>query len=156
MSRGGERDFEKLKVVQAINKKLTGLLTGKGEVFYNCGKNKKVNPMLMCAIAMHETAGGTSKVLRECNNVGGINWTSKADKRKGRYKVYDSIDDSINHLAYILSEYYIKKGRTSIEAIGAIYCPLNDPDNGKWGMSNESWVPSVTNTYQQILKEAIV
>jgi hypothetical protein len=109
--------------------------------------------MLMASIAMHETQGN-SKVLRECNNVGGINWDGdKKVKRKGRYRVYDNIDDGINHLAYVLSEYYIKKGRTSIEKIGAIYCPLNDPDNGKWGMDNAVWIPNVTKLYQSILKE---
>jgi beta-N-acetylglucosaminidase len=157
--------LEANKVIASINSKLKGKLKDKGSVFYDAGKSRKVNPMLMAAIAIHETANGSlfqivngvrrPSVLNTCNNVAGINWTgSKSVPHKGRYRVFKDIDESIYNLAYILDSYYIKQNRTSIEDIGAKFCPSNDVDNGKYGMKNESWVPSVTSKYSQILKEA--
>jgi hypothetical protein len=147
--------FKKEKVIQAIDNNLGGLLNGKGAVFYDAGQQNNVNPMLMAAISVHETASGNSKVLRECNNVAGINWTSNNEPHIGRYRVFSSIDDSIYNLAYLLNNYYIQQGRTTIDSIGRKFCPLDDIDNGKYGMSNESWIPNVTKIYQKILKEAV-
>lgn len=146
--------LSKEKVITSINTKLKGKLVNKGEVFYTAGKSRNVNPMLMAAISIHETANGKSKVLAECNNVAGINWTgNKNIPKKGRYAVFKDVDDSIYNLAYILDNNYIKQNRTTIETIGAKFCPLNDKDNGKWGMENSSWVPSVTLKYIEILDE---
>jgi hypothetical protein len=150
----GESEYVKSKVIAAIDNKLGGILAGKGSVYYDAGKGRNVNPMLMAAISVHETANGTSKVLRECNNVAGINWTgSKGIPHKGRYRVFKSVDDSIYNLAYILDNHYIRSGRVSIEAIGLKFAPLDDKDNGKFGMDNNCWVPMVTKYYVQILDE---
>lgn len=150
----GEYEYLKPVVITSINKYLNGLLKDKGEVYYTSGKSKHVNPMLMAAISIHETANGTSVVLKKYNNVAGINWTGdKTIKHQGRYTVFKDIDDSINNLAYILDNHYIRQNRISIEAIGAKFCPIDDPDNGKWGMENSTWIPNVTKIYTKILEE---
>lgn len=150
----GESEYVKSKVITAIDHNLGGILKSKGNVYYDAGKSRNVNPMLMAAISIHETANGTSKVLKSYNNVGGINWSGdKNVPHKGRYRVFKTVDDSIYNLAYILDNHYIRKQRTSIETIGAKFCPLDDPDNMKYGMDNSTWVPSVTKYYVQILDE---
>ena len=150
----GESEYLKQTVIAAIDNALGGILKGKGKVFYDAGKSRGVNPMLMAAISIHETANGTSKVLKECNNIAGINWTGKKDvKHKGRYTVFKDVDESIYNLAYILDNHYIRQKRVSIESIGSKFCPLDDKDDGKWGMDNSTWVPNVTKLYVKILDE---
>jgi beta-N-acetylglucosaminidase len=150
----GESEYLKQTVIAAIDNNLGGILKGKGKVFYDAGKSRHVNPMMMAAISIHETANGTSKVLKACNNVGGINWSGdKNIPHKGRYRVFKTVDDSIYNLAYILDNHYIRQQRTSIETIGAKFCPIDDPDNMKYGMDNSTWVPMVTKNYVKILDE---
>jgi hypothetical protein len=154
VSRGGEPEYLKDNVISAINNNLGGLLKNKGSVYYDAGKSKHVNPMLMAAISIHETANGTSKVLKDCNNIAGINWTGdKSIPNKGRYRVFNSIDDGIYNLAYILYNYYIRQNRVSIETIGTKFCPLSDKDDGKYGMDNKTWIPNVTKIYCKILED---
>lgn len=158
-------EMDKMKIIRAIDKFLVGgLLENKGNVYYDSGKINNVSPVLMAAISIHETSDddkngnwrpGNSKVLRECNNVGGINTDDdKNTPHKGRYRVFKNIDESIYHLGYLLKNFYINQGRNDIASIGYKYCPpTGDPDDGKWGMVNSQWVPMVTKIYENISKE---
>lgn len=164
------------KIIEAINKNLGGLLSGYGEAFLKAGKKNQVDSKLLAAIAIHETANGKStqtiytkvknkktgkitsvpknipSVLASCNNVCGMNRRT-GFKYKGRYTLYSSIQESINDMAYWIKTFYIDKGENSIEKIGAIWAPLNDYQNGMYGMSNESWPGSVTQKYLKILND---
>jgi hypothetical protein len=157
-------ELSKKKIIDTINKYVAGgLLVNKGEVYYDAGMQNNISPVLLAAITIHETSDndkngnwkpGNSKVLRECNNVAGINWTGEKDiPHKGRYRVFKDIDDSIHNLSYILKHYYINQGRTDIASIGEKFCPLDDKDDGKWGMENKLWIPTVTKLYEQINNE---
>ena len=131
-------------IIDVLNGNLKNNLAMKGEVFYNASVENNVNPMLMVAIANHETGFGTSKILRTHNNVGGhyIN---------GSFKYYNNIDESIYAQARILKRYYIDEGLNSIDLIGNKYCPIgasNDPNN-----VNQYWVPKVTEYYLHIIKQ---
>ena len=158
------KELEKLKVVSAINKYLAGgLLANKGEVYYDAGKKNKVNSMLMASISWHETATesgkgawvpGTSKVLRELNNVAGINRRT-GFPFKGRYTWYKGgINESIYDMAVLLKTVYIDAGKGDIQSIGQVWAPLDDYENGKYGMENAGWAGSVLEKYSKILEEA--
>lgn len=158
-------EIDKNKIINAINKYLSGgLLENKGSVYYDAGLQKKVSPILMAAISIHETSAddkdgnwrpGNSKVLRTCSNVAGINWDGDKDiAHNGRYRVFKNIDESIYNLAYIIRHYYIDQGRNDISSIGAKYAPLDDYENGKYGMDNNCWVDRVTTLYEKISADA--
>ena len=154
-----KEEFDKEKVIQAINKALDVLdsrMKNKGEVIYKAGKKYKVNSMMMAAIMQQEIGVKPSDPedpLIRCNNVAGINRrTGRA--YSGRYAVYKSIDESIYDMALLLRENYLNDGLKDIPSIGNRYCPVKDKDNGKFGMVNESWIPNVEEFYKQILADA--
>lgn len=101
--------------------------------------------MLMIAISRHETGAWTSKAFKEKNNFGGIMW-----KNATEIKPFDSYESGLDYFVKHLRNNYLNKGLTTIEKIGAIYCPVgaaNDP-NGL----NKYWVGGVTNFYNSYLK----
>lgn len=169
VSRGGIE-----RTVRAINKKLDGKLANKGEVFVKAGLDNNVNPKVIAAISVVETTAkengdwkvGSSKVLKECNNVGGINWTPYVTikeegkltqvknpySKKGWYNVYPSVETSIHDMAKKLKWFYIDEGRDSIDSIGAKWAPTDDPRNGIAGMDNNSWPKNVKAVYEEINK----
>jgi hypothetical protein len=101
--------------------------------------------MLMIAISRHETGAWTSKAFKEKNNFGGIMW-----KNATEIKPFDSYESGLDYYVKHLRNNYLNKGLTTIEKIGAIYCPVgaaNDP-NGL----NKYWVGGVTNFYNSYLK----
>lgn len=156
-SRGGDKQS---RVVQSINKFLKNKLSGKGEVIYRFSKQREpvVNPVLVTAIIIHELGEDcNSPLIQKTDNVAGINWTPDSPySRSGRYNDYrkhGGIDESILHLTKILSRYYIAQGYNSIDTIQQKYAPLNDKENGKYGMSNDVWKNNVTQIYKQIMKE---
>lgn len=162
VSRGNVDRDKSDKVIKAINSELNGLLEGKGQVFYEAGKLENVNPMLLAAIAKHETRvkqNGAwvcnSNVLREANNVAGINWNrTSIFERYGRYNKYPSIDKSIYDMAEKLKYFYINEGKTDISSIGAKWAPMNDYQQGMYGMDNSIWAKEVTEIYNKILKKS--
>lgn len=101
--------------------------------------------MLMIAISRHETGAWTSKAFKEKNNFGGIMW-----KNATEIKPFDNYESGLDYFVKHLRNNYLNKGLTTIEKIGAIYCPVgaaNDP-NGL----NKYWVGGVTNFYNSYLK----
>lgn len=150
VSRGEER---KNKIIEAINRNLAGNL---GEFFYTSGKTYAVNPMMMAAICRHETANWTSNLAVKHNNPGGINWSNRwvgKYSKTGRYVSFPDKQTGINEYARLLKDVYIDAGHKSLDLIKLKYAPNSDRENGKYGMSNEIWLPNVERIYHQILKE---
>ena len=159
-----EEKFDEEKVIKAIDKYLGGLLKNKGIVFYKSGKKHHSNPMMLAAISIHETNNGNPwqyikgkklpSLLVTCNNVCGMNKRTGFES-KGRYAKYNSIDQSIDDMAYWTKFYYIDILKlNSIDKIAKVYAPLNDYQNNTMGMSNESWPGSVTEKYKKILDDS--
>lgn len=94
--------------------------------------------LLVVAISTHETGYWTSKAFTENHNFGGI-MTSKG------LKSYSTYEEGLDHFVSVLKNYYFDKGLTTIEQIGAKYCPV-DAENDPKGL-NVNWVPSVTSIY---------
>lgn len=94
--------------------------------------------LLVVAISTHETGYWTSKAFTENHNFGGI-ITSKG------LKSYSTYEEGLDHFVSVLKNYYFDKGLTTIEQIGAKYCPVGAENDPK-GL-NVNWVPSVTSIY---------
>lgn len=94
--------------------------------------------LLVVAISTHETGYWTSKPFAENHNFGGI-MTSKG------LKSYSTYEEGLDHFVKVLKNYYFDKGLTTIEQIGAKYCPVGAENDPK-GL-NVNWVPSVTSIY---------
>lgn len=98
-------------LAQGMGKKASQcVLIGKGKVFLEMGEKYGVNPVSIMAIAMQESARGTSAAARTKNNIGGL------IGRKGQIK-FDSVDSCIESMAKLLQK-HIKNGRTTISALG--------------------------------------
>ena len=180
VSRGevDREEFQKEKVIKAINNHLGGLLSNTGDFFYQSGQAWSVNPMLMAAISYHETLNGSPvqiikgkkypSVLKKCNNVAGINWDYKIwikengkaiqiinpYKKDGWYNVYPSIQVSVEEMAKKLRWWYIDDGKCDIYSIGKKWAPPDDARNGMYGMDNNKWPSEVEEIYKKILEEA--
>lgn len=94
--------------------------------------------LLVVAISTHETGYWTSKAFTENHNFGGI-MTSKG------LKSYSTYEEGLDHFVKVLKNYYFDEGLTTIEQIGAKYCPVGAENDPK-GL-NVNWVPSVTSIY---------
>lgn len=156
---------KKITTINSINKCLGGVLKNKGEVFWLACENNKFEDVqkmaiMLSSISIHETSTskgvGTSPVSNDLKNIAGINWDGNPKiTHKGRYRVFKDIDESIYNLAYIIKNYYVKAGRTTIASIGNKFCPLDDAENGKYGMQNETWIPNVTRLFNKISKDCL-
>lgn len=140
------QQLNKQKVINAIANNLGGVFVGKSRYIYAICKGYEVNPMLLTAIMRQETGNGTSQVVRNFNNPGGIML------RGSTLKKFATLENGIEAMARLLKDFYIDEGRITIESIGRKYCPVgakNDPN----GLNNH-WIPNVTTNYNKILKEA--
>ncbi|MED5094488.1 M23 family metallopeptidase [Bacillus safensis] len=113
-----------------------GAFDGKADSFIDSSKRAGIDPVLLASIAFHETGRGSSKMVRERNNPGGL-YNSSA----GTFFTYPTLDDGIYAMAKNLYKNYISKGLLTIDQIGAKYAPIgvaNDPNN-----LNIHWVPTI-------------
>lgn len=170
--------LDKKVVIQAIDEYMKGgKLAGHGKTFYKAYEEWKVSAMMMAAICYCETrtwikdrwVAGTSPLIKQVNNVAGINWdammqirtgTGKAEwiknpyQKHGWYNKYDSIEDSIDDMARRLRWWYIDMGKLNITSIQKKWAPDNDDRNGIANMDNSAWNQCVTDYFTKISKRA--
>lgn len=121
---------------------LKGRLSGKESQFAKYGQKYGVDPALAMAIAMWETGNGSSKMLREKNNVGGM-----YDSRNKTFFRFDSVEQGIESMIRNLHKNYTSQGLKTIAAIQKKYAPSgagNDPN----GLNNH-WTKGVTSMYNK-------
>jgi len=114
-----------------------GAFSGKAQAFVDAAEKNKIDPVLMSAIAFHETGNGTSKMVVNRNNPGGL-YNSSA----GSFFVFSSLEEGLDFMARNLYKLYISQGLYTVEQIGAKYAPLgvaNDPNN-----LNAHWIPNIS------------
>lgn len=116
--------------VTQLNSKLGGKLTNMGRVFIQAGEKYGIDPAFLASIAMHETGNGTSKAIKNKNNVGGM-------MGKNGLMSFKSVSAGIDAMASNLKRLYIDQGLTTVEAIQQKYAPIgasNDPTglNSNW------------------------
>lgn len=113
-----------------------GAFDGMADAFIESARKYQIDPVLLSSIAFQETGRGSSKMVRDRNNPGGL-YNSSA----GSFFVFDSLEEGIDAMAKNLHKLYISKGLFTVEQIGAKYAPIganNDPNN-----LNMHWVPRV-------------
>jgi hypothetical protein len=123
--------------VGSLNQRLQGkgVFEGKAAILISAGERNGVDPVLLTAIALHETGNGKSNAVRTKNNPGGL-------MGKGGLMTFPSLEVGIDKMASNLGENYIAQGLTTPETIQRKYAPIgasNDPNN-----LNSHWVAGVT------------
>lgn len=119
-------------------------LAGKEQVFVDAAARHGVDPTLLMAIAAHETGKGTSDMVKNKNNPGGL-----FDSVKDEYMTFATIEEGIDRMASNLKRNYIDQGLTTIAQIQPKYAPVgaaNDPKK-----LNDQWQGGVT-TFQKELQ----
>lgn len=114
-----------------------GAFDGKAQLFIDAAEKNNIDPVILSAIAFHETGNGNSDMVRYRNNPGGL-YNSSA----GEFFVFSSLEEGLDFMARNLNKNYISQGLVTIEQIGNKYAPLgvaNDPNN-----LNAHWIPNIT------------
>lgn len=112
-----------------------GVLDNQGSTIINAGEKYGVDPVLITAIILQETAHGTSNSIRTKNNPGGL-------MGRDGLMSFPTLEKGINKMASVLYRLYIKEGLTTPADIGPRYAPVgakNDPDG-----LNRHWISNVT------------
>jgi len=78
-----------------LNMFLKGVLRDKGDLFISVARDNDICPIVLAAIAMHESANGNSKFSRERNNVFGI-------YLRGKYHYFNSVDECVKYAGKLL------------------------------------------------------
>lgn len=121
-------------------------LTGKANLIINECLKYGIDPAFMVAVMMNESAWGCSSACKNHNNPAGImDWNNNYRT----VKHFSSIDEGIKFSISNMYKSCISKGKTTINAIGAVYCPVGAAnDNGQ----NKNWIPIVSSIDKQINK----
>lgn len=112
-----------------------GVFSDMGNVFLNVAEEQGIDPVLMAAIALHETGHGTSKAVVERKNPGGL-------MGPNGLMTFATLEEGIASMGNTLHNRIIRDGLTTISDLGAVYAPIgaaNDPTN-----LNAHWVPNIT------------
>ncbi|MBC2373748.1 hypothetical protein HBP98_17185 [Listeria booriae] len=115
-----------------------GVFKGKQNTFMMVSRKYGIDPVLFAAIAMNETAWGTSKAVAIKNNPGGL---MDAATGMATVKVFASLDEGLDAMGQTLHNRIIVDGLNTIEKLGNVYAPVgaaNDPSN-----LNSNWIPTV-------------
>lgn len=125
-------DYDKDKIDEVLER--AGAFKGKRAAFEHASAKHNVDPVLMIAISIHETAWGTSRALLEHNNPSG-------QMRGNQIIHFDSLEDGLEMTGQTLNNLWNERGLNTIEKLGSAYAPVgagNDPTN-----LNIHWVPTI-------------
>lgn len=128
---------------EQLNSHLKGVLKGTGATLLRLQEKYGISAAFLAAIAINESANGSSYSARKRNNVGGV-------RRAGstKFKVYKSVADCLEDMAKFLKKNYIDQGRTTVGRVGAKYCPTTDHTDTQ-GL-NQFWPRNVGTYMSQI------
>ncbi len=104
-----------------LNKNLYSNLENKGLYFAEYTKKTGLDPYLALAIVLHETGckWGCSKLVRECNNIGGIKGSPSCNG--GSYRSYETLEAGITGYLEMVYNNYYSKGLTTPELMNPKY-----------------------------------
>ncbi|MEN1969681.1 peptidoglycan DD-metalloendopeptidase family protein [Lentibacillus sp. N15] len=144
-SAGEDSDYVVCNKSQRLNKtkwnkafEKGGILSSKGNYFITSAEEHNIDPVLFAAIAMHETAWGTSNAVKNYNNPGGL--MDPSTNSTTLFK-YSSLEEGIDAMGKTLDRLVNTRGLVTINDLGSVYAPL-DADNDPNGL-NTNWVPVV-------------
>ncbi|KAB2372804.1 peptidoglycan DD-metalloendopeptidase family protein [Bacillus sp. RM2(2019)] len=123
----------------------SGAFANHADGFMKAAESAKIDPVLLAAIALHETGYGKSNAVVNKNNPGGLmdpktNWQT--------LQIFSSLEEGLVYMAGNLNRLYISQGLTTIDQIGGKYAPIG-ADNDPGGL-NKYWVPTVTKIAQEL------
>lgn len=120
-----------------------GVFKKYGNTFIEIAERKGIDPVIMAAIAFHETGYGTSNAVKNKNNPGGL----MNPDGSGLF-VFATLSDGLESLGKTLHNRIVRDGKNTIELLGSVYAPVgaaNDPTG-----LNKNWVPTVTKIVQNL------
>lgn len=143
--------FDKEVFTQALNSLVKGnsKMKNMGNIFVNSSINdlfrKPLNPFIVVAIAMHESAGGVSKAALQKNNIGGIMGKNGLRKFAKVEQCIDSITSTVNKR--------VTEGYTSISKVGnsGRYCAKSV--GPQWSAQVASFAEKLRAKYEELLKQ---
>lgn len=112
-----------------------GKLDKEGYLFRSVANKYDIDPVLLASIVFYETNEGTSKLLKENNNVG------RMKDSQGNFLKYSSLLKGVEAFAKYIFEEYIEKGLVTINQIGQKRAPIEDSNDSTF---NSLWIPKVT------------
>ena len=141
-SPSGSVSIRGFQEVPSLAERLPEGLAPYAATFVEAARENGLNPAVLAAIYMHETANGTSKAFKEKNNAMGISDSSGPTAQ-------DSVEASIKRMARFLAGKTYAKAST-LEEIGKIYAPVgagNDPKK-----LNSYWPGGVAAHYARLIQ----
>ena len=126
IAKGGIQNTQRLNILfnsmLLNNEKMKNPLNNKAPIFVKCAKKHGVDPTLLMAIAMHESARGTSNAVKTKRNIGGI-MTSKQ-----KLKIFSNIDLCIDQMAETLAYHHREDKINTVKelAYAGKYCAKNE------------------------------
>jgi TP901 family phage tail tape measure protein len=145
---GGSSSTGKSTSYSTYSGVLGGKLKGTESMFAKYGKKYGVDPALAMAIAQWETGRGTSKMVNQKNNVGGM-----YDSRNKTFFTFDSIEQGIESMIRNLQKNYISQGLKTIAQIQKKYAPTTGATNDPTGLNN-NWTRGVNSMLNEVKKGA--
>lgn len=133
------REISEIKA-EELDKQFTGVLANTGKNFKEAEEKYKVNALFLAAIAIFESANGTSPRAKNKKNCFGL---------KG--KTFKTIEECIDYTAMILASpdgYYYGRNKFTIEKIGKTYAPEWD------NPGNKRWIPAIIAIMKKIAKSS--
>ena len=143
--------FDKEVFTQALNSLVKGnsKMKNMGNIFVNSSIKdlfrKPLNPFIVVAIAMHESAGGVSKAALQKNNIGGIMGKNGLRKFEKVEQCIDSITSTVNKR--------VTEGYTSISKVGnsGRYCAKSA--GPQWSAQVANFAERLRAKYEELLKQ---
>lgn len=111
------------ELVEKLNRNMSSNISGMGNVYASYALEIGIDPYLALAITLHETGcngtSGCSKLVRECNNVGGQKGSPSCNG--GSYKKYDTLEEGIKGYMDNIKKNYYDYGLTTPESMNKKY-----------------------------------
>lgn len=109
------------QLAEKLDRSLKNELHGYGRLYAEYSLANGVDPYIAVAISLHETGcnGTCSKLMRECNNVGGQKGSPVCGE--GGYRGFDTLEDGIKGFIDNLSRNYFGMGLNTPELMNKKY-----------------------------------
>jgi len=111
------------ELTEKLNRNMSSNISGMGNIYASYALEIGIDPYLALAITLHETGcngtNGCSKLVRECNNVGGQKGSPSCNG--GSYKKYDTLEEGIKGYMDNIKKNYYDYGLTTPEDMNKKY-----------------------------------
>lgn len=131
--------YNKDKVDDVLSR--AGAFSGKRTAFESVAKKYNIDPVLMMAIAIHETGWGTSQAVLVHNNPSGQMGANGLIH-------FSTLEEGLDMTGQTLNNLWNERQLNTIEKLGSAYCPVgaaNDPHG-----LNKNWVPAIKGFIEQL------